>query len=107
MSRESNDFLLPATITFLNDREWQLRAGFFEHIACLAVNAGTAGLDAFLLPCVEQVHILMACFTCLSRMMGMQQDVECCCTTHSQPRASSHQTVEANLPVRTCLMSAG
>ncbi len=60
--RESNDFLLPATITFLNDREWQLRAGFFEHIACLAVNAGNAGLDAFLLPCVEQV-LLPGCVT--------------------------------------------
>jgi hypothetical protein len=54
LRRESNDFLLPATITFLNDQDWQLRAGFFQHIACLAVNAGTAGLDAFLLPCLEQ-----------------------------------------------------
>jgi hypothetical protein len=58
--RESNDFLLPATITFLNDRDWQLRAGFFQHIACLAVNAGTAGLDAFLLPCLEQASALRA-----------------------------------------------
>lgn len=58
--RESNDFLLPATITFLNDREWRLRAGFFQHIACLAVNAGTAGLDAFLFPCLEQARIGVA-----------------------------------------------
>ena len=61
MCRESNDFLLPATITFLNDRDWQLRAGFFQHIACLAVNAGTAGLDAFLLPCLEQASACGAC----------------------------------------------
>ncbi len=56
MRRQSNDFLLPATITFLNDRDWQLRAGLFAHVACLAVNAGTAGVDAFLLPCLEQVR---------------------------------------------------
>ncbi len=47
------------TITFLNDREWQLRAGFFQHIACLAVNAGVAGLEAFLLPCLEQARIIV------------------------------------------------
>ncbi|KAK9817197.1 hypothetical protein WJX72_010933 [[Myrmecia] bisecta] len=52
--RESNDFLLPAMITFLNDRSWQLRAAFFTHIAALGPYAGADGLDAFLLPCLEQ-----------------------------------------------------
>ena len=53
--RESNDFLLPAMITFLNDREWQLRAAFFRHICEMGSYAGSEGLQAFLLPCLEQV----------------------------------------------------
>ncbi|KAK9806003.1 hypothetical protein WJX73_003643 [Symbiochloris irregularis] len=53
-SRASNDFLLPTMIAFLNDRSWQLRAGFFAHIPCMASCAGLAGLEAFLLPCLEQ-----------------------------------------------------
>lgn len=54
--RHSNDYLLPTIITFLNDRDWQLRAAFFRHIACLAPTTGFAGLEAFLLPCVEQAR---------------------------------------------------
>lgn len=55
--RESNDFLLPAMITLLNDRgAWQLRAAFFQHIAQVAAHAGPAGLEAFLLPILEQVR---------------------------------------------------
>lgn len=53
--RESNDFLLPAMITFLNDRDWQLRAAFFHHICEMGSYAGSQGLQAFLLPCLEQV----------------------------------------------------
>jgi hypothetical protein len=51
----SNDFLLPTMITFLNDRDWQTRAAFFRDMACMASQAGSSGMDAFLLPCVEQV----------------------------------------------------
>lgn len=58
MCRESNDFLLPAMITLLNDRgNWQLRGAFFQHIACIATHAGPAGLEAFLLPILEQVSV--------------------------------------------------
>jgi len=57
--RESNDFLLPAMITFLNDRDWQLRAAFFHHICEMGAYAGTEGLQAFLLPCLEQVSLLL------------------------------------------------
>jgi hypothetical protein len=32
----ANDFLLPLLITTLNDRSWELRATFFEHIAGVA-----------------------------------------------------------------------
>ena len=42
-------------ITFLNDRDWQTRAAFFRGVACMAAHAGFAGMEAFLLPCVEQV----------------------------------------------------
>jgi phosphoinositide-3-kinase regulatory subunit 4 len=52
--REANDFLLPLAITFLNDRDWRLRAAFFQHAGGLACDAGPAGLEAFLLPCLEQ-----------------------------------------------------
>ena len=54
--RHANDYLLPTIITFLNDRDWQLRAAFFRHIACLAPTTGFSGLEAFLLPCVEQAR---------------------------------------------------
>lgn len=54
--RASNDFLLPTMIAFLNDRSWQLRAAFFAHIPCMASCAGLAGLEAFLLPCLEQAR---------------------------------------------------
>ena len=43
-------------ITLLNERgAWQLRAAFFQHIALVAAHAGPAGLEAFLLPILEQV----------------------------------------------------
>ena len=41
-------------ITFLNDRDWQTRAAFFRDVPCMAAQAGFAGMEAFLLPCVEQ-----------------------------------------------------
>jgi hypothetical protein len=55
LRRESNDFLLPVLITFLNNRDWPLRSAFFSNIACLGSAAGPEGLEAFLLPCLEQV----------------------------------------------------
>lgn len=42
-------------ITFLNDRDWQLRAAFFHQICEMGAYAGSEGLQAFLLPCLEQV----------------------------------------------------
>ena len=51
--REANDFVLPAAITFLNDRDPALRAAFFRHGPALAAAAGPGGLEAFLLPCAE------------------------------------------------------
>ena len=57
--RLSNDFLLPTMITFLNDRDWQTRAAFFREVPCMAAQAGFAGMEAFLLPCVEQASPLL------------------------------------------------
>ena len=51
--REANDFVLPAAITFLNDRDPALRAAFFRHGPAMAAAAGPGGLEAFLLPCAE------------------------------------------------------
>ena len=56
LCRESNDFLLPAVITFLNSRDWQLRAAFFRHISAMGASSNTEGLESFLLPCLEQVR---------------------------------------------------
>jgi serine/threonine protein kinase/WD40 repeat protein len=51
---EANDLVLPAAITFLNDRDPAVRAAFFRHVKGLAAAAGPGGLEAFLLPCLEQ-----------------------------------------------------
>ena len=48
-------------ITFLNDRDWQLRAAFFHQICEMGAYAGSEGLQAFLLPCLEQVHTCSFC----------------------------------------------
>ena len=42
-------------ITFLNSRDWQLRAAFFRCVPCLAAAGGNAGIEDFLLPCCLQV----------------------------------------------------
>jgi hypothetical protein len=71
--RESNDFLLPAMITFLNDRDWQLRAAFFHHICEMGAYAGNEGLQAFLLPCLEQVSPLPLLSGISETLSGIQK----------------------------------
>lgn len=63
LRRLSNDFLLPTMITFLNDRDWQTRAAFFREVPCMAAQAGFAGMEAFLLPCVEQASLSLGSFS--------------------------------------------
>ncbi|XP_024396466.1 serine/threonine-protein kinase VPS15 isoform X3 [Physcomitrium patens] len=53
-SKHSNDFLLPILPAFLNDRDEQLRAVFFEHIVHVCLFVGQMSLEAYLLPYVEQ-----------------------------------------------------
>ncbi|CAM6126892.1 unnamed protein product [Calypogeia fissa] len=52
--KQSNDFLLPILPAFLNDRDEQLRAVFFEHIVHVCLFVGQASLEAYLLPYIEQ-----------------------------------------------------
>lgn len=49
-----NNELLPHLITVLNDRSWELRAAFFEHIVGVSVFVGRVAFQNFLLPCIEQ-----------------------------------------------------
>ena len=60
-------------ITFLNDRDWQTRAAFFREVPCMAAQAGFAGMEAFLLPCVEQAS--MPCQSLRSLSPSMQCDL--------------------------------
>ena len=50
---ETHDYLLPLVITFLNDRDWQLRADFFKQLPRVCQFVGPEGFEAFMLPCVE------------------------------------------------------
>jgi len=52
--RDTNDHLLPLFITFLNDRDRQLRENFFEHIWGIGHCIGRDAVGEFLLPCIEQ-----------------------------------------------------
>eukprot|EP01156_Anaeramoeba_ignava_P011516 Anaeramoba_ignava/a483709_22.p1 GENE.a483709_22~~a483709_22.p1 ORF type:complete len:1912 (+),score=612.18 a483709_22:65-5800(+) len=48
----SNDTLLPLLITFLNDKDWQLRNEFFDHILDLLPFLVTKTVKNIILPCV-------------------------------------------------------
>ena len=42
-------------IAFLNDRAWPLRAALFRYMPDLIACTGKEALEAYLLPCLEQV----------------------------------------------------
>ena len=46
--------LLLHLITVLNDRDWQLRAAFFEIIVGVCVFVGRESFQTFVLPCIEE-----------------------------------------------------
>ncbi|KAI4350784.1 hypothetical protein L6164_005200 [Bauhinia variegata] len=52
--RQSNDFLLPILPAFLNDREEQLRAVFYEKIVYVCFFVGRRSVEEYLLPYIEQ-----------------------------------------------------
>eukprot|EP01018_Ginkgo_biloba_P018920 Gb_24427 [translate_table: standard] len=52
--KQSNDFLLPILPAFLNDRDEQLRAVFFEQIVNVCFFVGQTSVEEYLLPYIEQ-----------------------------------------------------
>lgn len=52
--RQSNDFLLPMLPAFLNDRDKQLRAVFYEKITFVCFFVGQRSVEEYLLPYIEQ-----------------------------------------------------
>lgn len=51
---KANDFLLSHVITYLNDRDWLLRAAFLEAMVGLATFVGSRSLEEYLLPLLVQ-----------------------------------------------------
>ncbi len=86
-------------ITFLNDRDWQTRAAFFRDVSCIASQAGFSGMEAFLLPCVEQARPLPEpCSTglaCTLQSVQLLFSLEPC---HGLGRQSpDHTSLKSNL----------
>ncbi|KAJ3698963.1 hypothetical protein LUZ61_002668 [Rhynchospora tenuis] len=52
--RQTNDFLLPILPAFLNDRDDQLRATFYEQIVYVCYFVGKASVEEYLLPYIDQ-----------------------------------------------------
>ncbi|KAH7447982.1 hypothetical protein KP509_01G130700 [Ceratopteris richardii] len=53
-TRQCNDVLLPILPAFLNDRDEQLRAVFFEQIVYVSLFVGQTSVESYLLPYIEQ-----------------------------------------------------
>lgn len=51
--RQSNDFLLPILPAFLNDRDDQLRATFYEQLVYVCYFVGQRSVEEYLLPYIE------------------------------------------------------
>lgn len=63
--QKTNDLLLSHMITYLNDRDWQLRHDFFTSVIDVATCLGGQSLEEYILPLMVQalaglsnVHIL-------------------------------------------------
>lgn len=48
--QKTADVLLPRLITVMNDRHWEVRAGFFHNIVGVGACVGSATLESFVLP---------------------------------------------------------
>lgn len=48
------DVVLPQLITFLNDRDWELRGAFFDYIVGVGSFVGRMTVELYILPCIEQ-----------------------------------------------------
>ena len=51
---KTNEVLLSRMITYLNDKDWQLRYAFLENIVSVAAFVGSVSLEEFVLPLMEQ-----------------------------------------------------
>ena len=53
-SNKSNDLLLTHINTYLNDRDWELRAAFFDSVVGIATCVGGKSVEEYILPLVIQ-----------------------------------------------------
>ncbi|CAN0486053.1 unnamed protein product, partial [Ectocarpus sp. 12 AP-2014] len=71
------DSILPQLITFLNDRDWSLRAAFCEHIPAVCAMAGEVATTRFILPCIENTlvdareAVIASGLRCLAALAGL------------------------------------
>ncbi|CAM9232680.1 unnamed protein product [Pylaiella littoralis] len=71
------DSILPQLITFLNDRDWSLRAAFCEHIPAVCAMAGEVATARFILPCIENTlvdareAVIASGLRCLAALAGL------------------------------------
>ena len=52
--QKTNDLLLSHMITYLNDRDWQLRHDFFNSVIDIATCLGGRSLEEYILPLMVQ-----------------------------------------------------
>lgn len=52
--QRSSEFLLSHLITYLNDRDWMLRGGFFESVVGVATFVGGRSMEEYILPLLTQ-----------------------------------------------------
>jgi hypothetical protein len=68
------NFILPQLITFLNDRDWQVRAAFYNHISGVCNFIGRKATELNLLPCLmasikdTEEGVIVAAVGCMSKL---------------------------------------
>eukprot|EP00743_Colponemidia_sp_Colp-15_P007673 GILK01008305.1.p1 GENE.GILK01008305.1~~GILK01008305.1.p1 ORF type:complete len:1294 (-),score=251.52 GILK01008305.1:386-4267(-) len=67
----TNTFVLPLLITFLNDRDHELRSAFFRHIVGISAFVSPISLQEFILPCIEQALLDVEDLVIESALLGL------------------------------------
>ena len=70
---QASDVLLSHMITFLNDRDWQLRAAFFDSSVALASCVGGRSVDDYILPLMLQA--LAGTFALTQKLVSRLSDM--------------------------------
>ncbi|CAK4717138.1 hypothetical protein LEN26_006490 [Aphanomyces euteiches] len=71
------DNVLPLLLSFLNDRDWELRAAFFQEISGVCTFVGRVSAELYILPCIEQALIdvqeivIARALHCLSTLVSL------------------------------------